>query len=414
MKKFNFLLIAFCFFAFSSCEDLLLDQNNDSGRPGTTLPDGTVVFPNGDIRLGNNAGRTIDLPGGGTITVPGGTIIYNDGNIRLPNNSGAVIRHPDGRIEEVPEGSVIDPDGNVIRPTGGTGGAGVLILRGQRYEMYFFTPPVHLLDQTLSLTSNTRNFTAADEYGNPTKGTVHATLFGVPVRSLLGGISFHRAKIVIAYCVIIEHNFMFDDYQSANFNQEICHHCGQLIGYNAHISHNTDSFESEGWPLVMQEDTLEPHKILRYFSYAPNVFILSRTSNFSSNITRTTSKTFTFPLLRPEDLANVDLSVFPGDLSTAILELSFSHTITADFELTSRNFYKYRSLSVSTSANTEFYNIRSSQIVRNYSLSEYLSPTIYVIFIEYNTPFFGEVLAFSLAPAPDYQFTPVARRIIIN
>lgn len=79
------------------------------------LPGGTEIKPDGSIKLpdGENGGTTITKPDGSTIVVPGGTEIDKDGNITIPDNgSGTIKPKPDGsETDTVPGGATIDKDG---------------------------------------------------------------------------------------------------------------------------------------------------------------------------------------------------------------------------------------------------------------------------------------------------------------
>lgn len=79
------------------------------------LPGGTEIKPDGSIKLpdGENGGATITKPDGSTIVVPGGTEIDKDGNITIPDNgSGTIKPKPDGsETDTVPGGATIDKDG---------------------------------------------------------------------------------------------------------------------------------------------------------------------------------------------------------------------------------------------------------------------------------------------------------------
>ena len=70
----------------------------------TRLPDGTVVYPDGRTEQGSTT-RT------GT-RQPDGSIIFSDGRVRYPDGT---IKYPDGRVK-LPDGRVRYPDGTVRNP----------------------------------------------------------------------------------------------------------------------------------------------------------------------------------------------------------------------------------------------------------------------------------------------------------
>ena len=78
------------------------------------LPSGTEIKPDGSIKLpdGENGGATITKPDGSTIVVPGGTEIDKDGNITIPDGGNGSIKNPDGSEKDnIPGGATIDKDG---------------------------------------------------------------------------------------------------------------------------------------------------------------------------------------------------------------------------------------------------------------------------------------------------------------
>lgn len=89
-----------------------------------TVPNGTVITPDGVIKIPEGGTGSIKYPDGTEINpLPGGTEIKPDGSIKLPDgeNGGAVIKKPDGSVIEVPGGTEIDKDGNITIPDNGSG-----------------------------------------------------------------------------------------------------------------------------------------------------------------------------------------------------------------------------------------------------------------------------------------------------
>ncbi len=72
----------------------------------TRLPDGTVVYPDGRNERGSTSTRN-----SGT-RQSDGSIIYPDGRVSYPDGT---VRYPDGRVK-LPDGRVRYPDGSVRNP----------------------------------------------------------------------------------------------------------------------------------------------------------------------------------------------------------------------------------------------------------------------------------------------------------
>ena len=89
-----------------------------------TVPNGTVITPDGVIKIPEGGTGSVTYPDGTKINpLPGGTEIKPDGSIKLPDgeNGGATITKPDGSTIVVPGGTEIDKDGNITIPDGGNG-----------------------------------------------------------------------------------------------------------------------------------------------------------------------------------------------------------------------------------------------------------------------------------------------------
>ena len=94
------------------------DQPNGNGAT-VTVPEGTVVKPDGTIDNIPTPGGTIKLPDGTEITVPGGSKVEPDGSVKIPDGSKGEITKP-APGGDIPGGSTIDKDGTITLPDGGT------------------------------------------------------------------------------------------------------------------------------------------------------------------------------------------------------------------------------------------------------------------------------------------------------
>lgn len=89
-----------------------------------TVPNGTVITPDGVIKIPEGGTGSVTYPDGTKINpLPGGTEIKPDGSIKLPDGVGGTttITKPDGSTIVVPGGTEIDKDGNITIPDGGNG-----------------------------------------------------------------------------------------------------------------------------------------------------------------------------------------------------------------------------------------------------------------------------------------------------
>ena len=94
--------------------------NQPNGNGATvTVPEGTVVKPDGTIDNIPTPGGTIKLPDGTEITVPGGSKVEPDGSVKIPDGSKGEITKP-APGGDIPGGSTIDKDGTITLPDGGT------------------------------------------------------------------------------------------------------------------------------------------------------------------------------------------------------------------------------------------------------------------------------------------------------
>ena len=369
MKKFNFLLIAFCIFAFSSCENWMVD---DSRNQMNTIGGSNVTI--------------IYLDDGTRLVVPDGAIVTNNGYIIIPGGSTGSAQLGDGSIIELPPGTTIDRNGNITRPSGTIQGTQPILTftHGLRYEMYFFSLPEDMWAQTVSLTAES-DF-EVEEDGARYRGTFSGTLHAVPLGFFMGDFATTSASFVVEYCrVTLISAFILH-------NPSQCPSCGEVFGRNRH-ERNSEVFNFDIFPLpAMPEPDLPTLRIPRNFvdgAVLSSSFSLPKTSDFSSDHTRHTVKTFTFPLL-------------PGGMPAGLPNLLFTHTISANFEAVSRGFYQYRTVLIGPPPGMPFSDARFSPgIVESISFTYITFPhrpefPMFVRFIDTNAPFTGEVVSFNV------------------